>query len=135
MKVNVNAVNGKNFSWNTGLNFATNQNVILDLKGPEQYGVNASTLFCEAEHKEHKCAKFLQKPLNAKYYCGDVNTPLFSNDVSFQLITPNPDEDFAYITDEANVFNVPKSLAFNNWNGLEILLPQPTIMTGLKLSN
>jgi hypothetical protein len=102
---------------------------------PEQYGVNASTLFCEAEHKEHKCAKFLQKPLNAKYYCGDVNTPLFSNDVSFQLITPNPDEDFAYITDEANVFNLPKSLAFNNWNGLEILLPQPTIMTGLKLSN
>jgi hypothetical protein len=102
---------------------------------PEQYGVNASTLFCEAEHKEHKCAKFLQKPLNAKYYCGDVNTPLFSNDVSFQLITPNPDEDFAYITEEANVFNVPKSLVFNNWNGLEILLPQPTIMTGLKLSN
>lgn len=102
---------------------------------PEQYGVNASTLFCEAEHKEHKCAKFLQKPLNAKYYCGDVNTPLFSNDVSFQLITPNPDEDFAYITEAANVFNVPKSLAFNNWNGLEILLPQPTIMTGLKLSN
>lgn len=102
---------------------------------PEQYGVNASALFCEAEHKEHKCAKFLQKPLNAKYYCGDVNTPLFSNDVSFQLITPNPDEDFAYITDEANVFNLPKSLAFNNWNGLEILLPQPTIMTGLKLSN
>ncbi|WP_150111942.1 hypothetical protein [Flavobacterium sasangense] len=102
---------------------------------PEQYGVNASSLFCEAEHKEHKCAKFLQKPLNAKYYCGDVNTPLFSNDVSFQLITPNPDEDFAYITDEANVFNLPKSLAFNNWNGLEILLPQPTIMTGLKLSN
>lgn len=102
---------------------------------PEQYGVNASTLFCEAEHKEHKCAKFMQKPLNAKYYCGDVNTSLFSNDVSFQLITPNPDEDFAYITDEANVFNLPKSLAFNNWNGLEILLPQPTIMTGLKLSN
>lgn len=102
---------------------------------PEQYGVNASTLFCEAEHKEHKCAKFLQKPLNAKYYCGDVNTPLFSNDVSFQLITPNPDEDFAYITEEVNVFNVPKSLAFNNWNSLEILLPQPTIMTGLKLSN
>ena len=30
---------------------------------------------------------------------------------------------------------MPKSLAFNNWNGLEILLPQPTIMTGLKLSN
>jgi hypothetical protein len=102
---------------------------------PEQYGINASTLFCQAKEREHKCAKFLQKPLNAKYYCGDSNTPLFSNNVSFQLITPNVDEDYAYITNEANYFNIPKSLAFNNWNGMEILLPQPTIMTGLKLSN
>ncbi len=102
---------------------------------PEQYGINASTLFCEGNQIEHKCAKFLQKPLNAKYYCGDSNTPLFSNDVSFQLITPNVDEDYAFITDEPNFFNVHKSLAFNNWNGMEILLPQPTIMTGLKLSN
>ncbi|MBP6025124.1 SusC/RagA family TonB-linked outer membrane protein [Ferruginibacter sp.] len=41
--VNVNAVNTKNFSWNTGLNLATNKNVILDLKGPAQYGVNADS--------------------------------------------------------------------------------------------
>ena len=77
----------------------------------------------------------MQKPLHGKYYCGDVNTPLFSNGVSFQLITSNPDEDYAYVTNEANFFNVTKSLAFNNWNGLEILLPQPSIMTALKLSN
>lgn len=102
---------------------------------PEQYGINASTLFCEAEQREKKCATFLQKPLHGKYYCGDVNTPLFSNGVSFQLITPNADEDYAHVTDEANFFNITKSLAFNNWNGLEILLPQPSIMTALKLSN
>lgn len=102
---------------------------------PEQYGINASTLFCEGNQIEHKCAKFLQKPLNAKYYCGDSNTPLFSNNVSFQLITPNVDEDYAFVTDEPNFFNVHKSLAFNNWNGMEILLPQPSIMAGLKLSN
>ncbi|WP_338376542.1 hypothetical protein [uncultured Flavobacterium sp.] len=102
---------------------------------PEQYGINASTLFCEAEQREKKCATFLQKPLHGKYYCGDANTPLFSNGVSFQLITPNADEDYAYVTDEANFFNITKSLAFNNWNGLEILLPQPSIMTALKLSN
>ncbi|MEJ8844907.1 SusC/RagA family TonB-linked outer membrane protein [Lacibacter sp. H375] len=41
--VNVNAVSQKNFSWNTGLNLATNQNVILDLKGPEQFGINADS--------------------------------------------------------------------------------------------
>lgn len=41
--VNVNAVNTKNFSWNTGFNLASNQNVILDLKGPEQFGVNADS--------------------------------------------------------------------------------------------
>jgi TonB-dependent starch-binding outer membrane protein SusC len=41
--VNINAVSQKNFSWNTGLNLATNKNVILDLKGPEQFGVNADS--------------------------------------------------------------------------------------------
>jgi iron complex outermembrane receptor protein len=41
--VNVNAVNTKNFSWTSSLNLATNNNVILDLKGPEQYGVNADS--------------------------------------------------------------------------------------------
>jgi TonB-dependent starch-binding outer membrane protein SusC len=41
--VNVNAVSQKNFSWNTGLNLATNQNIILDLKGAEQFGVNADS--------------------------------------------------------------------------------------------
>ncbi len=43
--VNVNAVSEKNFSWNTGLNLATNQNVILDLKGAEQFGVNADSTY------------------------------------------------------------------------------------------
>jgi iron complex outermembrane receptor protein len=43
--VNVNAVNKKNFSWSTGFNLATNKNVILDLKGPEQYGVNADSTY------------------------------------------------------------------------------------------
>ena len=43
--VNVNVVNQKNFSWNTGFNLASNKNVILDLKGPEQYGVNADSTY------------------------------------------------------------------------------------------
>ncbi len=43
--VNVNAVNTKNFSWSSGFNLASNKNVILDLKGPEQYGVNADSTY------------------------------------------------------------------------------------------
>ena len=43
--VNVNAVNTKNFSWSSGFNLASNKNVILDLKGPAQYGVNADSTY------------------------------------------------------------------------------------------
>jgi TonB-linked SusC/RagA family outer membrane protein len=43
--VNINAVSQKNFSWSTGFNLASNKNVILDLKGPEQYGVNADSTY------------------------------------------------------------------------------------------
>jgi TonB-linked SusC/RagA family outer membrane protein len=43
--VNINAVNARDFSWNTGFNVASNQNVIMDLKGPEQYGVNADSTY------------------------------------------------------------------------------------------
>lgn len=101
---------------------------------PEQYGINASTLFCQEVSREIKCTNFGLKPLNARYYCGNPNTPFFSNNVSFQLITPN-EVDYAFITDEPNAFNITKSLAFDNWNSMEILLPQPTAMTRLRVSN
>jgi hypothetical protein len=101
---------------------------------PEQYGINASTLFCEAEHRERLCADFLQKAINARYYCSNPNTPLFSNDVAFTLISRN-EEDFAYITDENNQFGFTKSLGFDNRNSVELLLPKPSLMASLKLSN
>lgn len=43
--VNFSAVNTTDFSWNTTLNMASNQNVILDLKGPSQIGVNADSTY------------------------------------------------------------------------------------------
>jgi len=101
---------------------------------PEQYGISASTLFCEAEQREHMCADFLQKALNAHYYCNNPNTPLFSNNVAFTLIS-NDEEDFAYITDKSNTFGFAKSLAFDNRNSMELLLPEPSLMASLKLSN
>jgi iron complex outermembrane receptor protein len=42
--VNVNAVSTKDFTWNSGLNLASNKNVILDLHGPAQYGINSDSL-------------------------------------------------------------------------------------------
>ena len=42
--VNVNAVSTKDFSWTTGLNLASNKNVILDLHGPAKYGINSDSL-------------------------------------------------------------------------------------------
>ena len=102
---------------------------------PEQYGIDATTLFCKADAREHKCAEFLLKPLNAKYYCGDPNALVYSNNVAFELITPNIEEDYAFISDEPNSYDVPKSLAFNNWNSMQILLPEPSKMTELKLTN
>lgn len=101
---------------------------------PEQYGINPTTLFCEEAQILPKCADFLFKPLNAHYYCGDSNTPVFSNEVAFQLLSEN-EIDFAYITAESNTFNFAKSLAFDNWNSLEINLPQSSFQVGLKLSN
>src|SRR5206468_8914126 len=41
--VNVDAVNTKEFGWTSSLNLASNKNVILNLKGPEKYGVNADS--------------------------------------------------------------------------------------------
>jgi TonB-linked SusC/RagA family outer membrane protein len=42
--LNVNAVNTKDFTWNSSLNLASNKNEILNLKGPEKFGVNADSV-------------------------------------------------------------------------------------------
>lgn len=37
-------VKTKNFSWNTGINLASNRNLILDMTGPAKYGVNSDSI-------------------------------------------------------------------------------------------
>ncbi|WP_291131744.1 hypothetical protein [Flavobacterium sp. UBA7682] len=101
---------------------------------PEQYGINASTIFCEGEAIGPRCTNFLTNPLHAHYYCGDPNTILMSNDVAFEIISLNFN-DFATITDESNPFDFEQSLAFDNWNTMQIVLPEPSVQIGLKLSN
>lgn len=100
---------------------------------PEQYGITATTLTCESEHIDHQCADFLIKPLAEQYFCYNPNEMFYSNNVSFLLFDRLVD-DFAYITNLNNVFQKVKSLAFNNTNKLRLILPQPSLQVGLKLT-
>lgn len=102
---------------------------------PEQYGINASTLFCQGEEKETRCANFLEKQLGQRYYCYDINQMFFSNQAGFLLIDRLFDEDYTFITDEANAFGFAQSLAFNDHNKMLIQLPQPSVEITLRISN
>ncbi len=100
---------------------------------PEQNGITAATLFCKGKEKTPRCANFLAKPLNTKYYCYDENYSFYANDVSFYLMNKTDDE-YASVTNEANVHGFAQSLAFNNNNKLRIILPQASTKVDLRLS-
>jgi hypothetical protein len=101
---------------------------------PEQYGLTASTLFCAGELLEHQCANFLTKPLNRKYFCSNPNHQMYSNGVAFLLLDFNF-SDYAHISDIENSFGFSKSLAFDDYNRMQIMLPAPSVQVGLKVSN
>lgn len=101
---------------------------------PEQYGITATTLFCAAVVKDPKCADFLQKIVNKKYYCSNPNQLIYSEAVAFKLLSLTYN-DYVTVTDEANVFDFDLSLKFDNKNQLQIVLPQACVRVGLKLSN
>ena len=101
---------------------------------PEQYGLTAATLFCQGKKKDSRCANFLAKPLQQRYFCYDENYSFYANDVSFYLMNKTDDE-FAVITDRANPHQFKQSLEFNNNNSLQIILPQPSVEVKLKLSS
>lgn len=44
LSLNATPVKTSNFSWNTGLNLASNQNVILSMEGPAKYGVSSDSI-------------------------------------------------------------------------------------------
>jgi hypothetical protein len=102
---------------------------------PEQSGFTAGSMFCEGENIVPKCADFLNKPLDQRYYCYDVDNSFFySNDVAFMLLN-SADDEFAYISDETNLHEVSQSLSFNNSNQLQILLPEASAEIDLKLTS
>jgi hypothetical protein len=101
---------------------------------PEQNGLTAATLFCESQKRDSRCANFLTKPLNQRYYCYDENYPFYSNDASFYLMNKTDDE-YAEITDRNNPHQFRQSVEFNNNNKLQILLPKPSVEVKLRLSS
>jgi hypothetical protein len=102
---------------------------------PEQYGITSGSLFCEGQEIEKHCANFLDKPLGQKYFCYDSNNHFFyANEAAFMLLN-SADDEYAEIVNQTNVFEYDQSLAFENSNTLQIILPAPSYEVELKLTN
>ena len=110
---------------------------------PEQYGINASTLFCEGEQIEMHISDFLDKPLNTNYY-PSTNNFFQSKGVSYQILGDvqylttlggtNIQGDPGKVSDEPNIFAFAKSLEFPNYLPLVLILPEASGNIELKLS-
>ncbi len=101
---------------------------------PEQNGITSATLFCEAEQEVEECANFLGKPLGTKYYCFNENQLFYSNQVAFLLLNRD-DFDHAIVANVVNPFAFDQSLKFQNENGLQIRLQEPSVEVSLKLTS
>lgn len=112
---------------------------------PEIYGLTASTLYCEQNHKKEGCANVLNKALGKKYYplsplVGNyINGAYFSlsNISGFEIIGGNivpVDNEYMQVTDSSNTHNFEKSLSFSNNNILTIVLPESSVRVTLKLN-
>ncbi|UMY66134.1 MULTISPECIES: hypothetical protein [unclassified Flavobacterium] len=101
---------------------------------PEQYGITAATLFCEGQQIEKKCANFEFMPLGRRFYCGNPNHLLYSNQAAFQLLNPF-DNVYAEVTDETYFPGLTHSLKFSNQNQMQVLFPNAAVQIGLKISN
>lgn len=96
---------------------------------PEEVGITPLSLFCEGKKKQTGCADWLQKTFNRRYYGG---RNFSSKKAYFRLLSD--EEEFAYVSGAFNTFGFARSLAFNNHNSMEVLLPEPSISASLKVS-
>ncbi|MDH7911369.1 hypothetical protein [Winogradskyella sp. SYSU M77433] len=113
---------------------------------PEQMGIGPSDLFCEGEQRDINCMDFQVSPsLGATYYpptqfeFHDING-VFFNLVGFYFETIEEGEpvtisgDNFRISDASNSHGYTRSLEFDNYNALEILLPEPSTQVDLLLN-
>jgi hypothetical protein len=112
---------------------------------PEQYGINPSTLFCVGVNQEPHCSNVLNKPINTIYYPPTQYVAHFINGAYYTLATNSSYDptiqgilglngNFMKVTDAGNPFGFSKSLSFNNYNTLIILLPDASATVELKLT-
>ncbi|WP_312344895.1 hypothetical protein [Chryseobacterium binzhouense] len=111
---------------------------------PEQYGIMASTLFCQGQNIEHFVSDFLDKPLNTLYYASTSNffqskgaSYQISGDVQYSIDANGNTvmtAEYAKVSNEPNIHGFLKSLEFKNHSTLTIMLPAPSAEIELKLS-
>lgn len=112
---------------------------------PEIYGITPSTLFCSEEIRTEECSNVLNKAIGTKYYPPTqfvghfINGAYYtlSNVSGYELIDGNiilVDNEYLEVTDDENVFDFEKSLSFNNYNQMVIILPEKSVEIKLKLT-
>jgi hypothetical protein len=100
---------------------------------PEQNGLTPGTLFCQGQARVPRCANFLEKPLDHRYFCPDDNNLFYSNQVAFLLLDHRP-SGFAEVVPDPNVFGFARSLRIQNTHRLQVRLPRPSVRVTLLMS-
>ncbi len=111
----------------------------------EQYGITPSTLYCQETLRVEHCSNVLNKVLGTVYfpptqYFGHfINGAYYtlSNISGYEIIDGNIvvlENEYMEVTDDENVFEFPKSLSFNNYNSMIIMLPDPSVEVNIKLT-
>lgn len=100
---------------------------------PEQHGLTPGALFCQGQERVERCANFLEKPLDHRYFCPDDDRLFYANQVAFLLQGHHPAE-FAEVVAQANPFVFARSLRIGNDHRLQIRLPRPSARVSLLLS-
>lgn len=112
---------------------------------PEVYGLTPSTLYCQETLRVEDCSNVLNKTLGTKYYPPSQYGGHFINGAYYTLTSPTGYEiingnvvpvsnEYMEVTNVTNVHGFAKSLSFNNYTGLIVLLPETSVKINLRLT-
>jgi hypothetical protein len=112
---------------------------------PEQYGINPSSLFCKTKEETHHCSNVLNKQVGTIYYPPTQYVAHLINGAYYTLLggagydpsgtgIAGLNGDYMKVTDDYNPFGFQKSLSFNNYNSLVMLLPDPSASVKLQFT-
>ncbi len=112
---------------------------------PEIYGITPSVLYCQEELRTEDCSNVLNKSLGTVYYPPTqyighfINGAYYtlSNISGYEIVDGNVvvvENEYMEVTDVTNIHGFAKSLSFNNYNSMVIILPEPSVKTRLRLT-